>query len=67
MERGENHEPLRFFIEVSVPRGGWKIAVLLLNPGATPENAVEAIVDIHCKTECFNQLFGDVNIFIVLS
>jgi hypothetical protein len=27
--------------------------------------AVEATVDLHCKTVCFYQLFGDVNIFSI--
>ena len=68
MEGGENHEPPRFCIEVNVPRGGRKLAVLRLHHGATLQSAVEATVDLHCKTVCFNQLFGDVNIFsIVLS
>ena len=67
MEGGENHEPSRFCIEVNVPRGRRKIAVFRLHHGATPESAVEATVD-HCKTVCFNQLFGGVTIFcIVLS
>ena len=52
MEWVENHEPPRFCIEVNVPQGrGWKLAVLLLRHGATPENAVEATVDLHCKNE----------------
>ena len=68
MEGGENHEPPRFCIEVNVPRGGRKLAVLRLHHGATLQSAVEATVDLHCKTVCFNQLFGDVNILdIVLS
>ena len=33
-----------------------------------PYSVVDATVDLHCKTVCFNQLFGDVKIFsIVLS
>ena len=68
MEGGENHEPPRFCIEVNVPRGGRKLAVLRLHHVATLQSAVEATVDLHCKTVCFNQLFGDVIIFsIVLS
>jgi hypothetical protein len=68
MEGGENQESLRFRIEVNVPRGGQKLAVLQLHHGATLQSAVEATIDLHCKTVCFNQLFGDVNIFsIVLS
>jgi hypothetical protein len=63
MEGGENHEPPRFCIEVNVLRGGPKIAVIWLHHGATPESAVEATVNVHCKTVCFNQLFGHVNIF----
>ena len=36
---------------------------------ATLQSAVEATVDLHCKSVCFNQLFGDVNIIylVVLS
>ena len=66
MEGGENHEPPRFCIEVNVPRGGRKLAVLRLHHGATLQSAVEATVDLHCKTVCFNQLFGDVNIFSIV-
>jgi hypothetical protein len=66
MEMGENHEPPRFFIEVNVPRGGRKRAVLWLHHGASPESAVEATVNLHCKTLCFNKLFGDVNIFSII-
>jgi hypothetical protein len=29
-------------------------------------SAAEATVDLHCKTVCFNQLFGDMNIFIIV-
>ena len=55
-------------IEVNVPRGGQKLAVLQLYHGATLQSAVEATVDLHCKIVCFNQLFGNVIIFsIVLS
>jgi hypothetical protein len=60
MEKGENHDPPRFCIEVNGPRGGWIIAVLRLHHGATLEGSVEAAVDFHCN--CFNQLFGDLNI-----
>ena len=68
MEGGENHEPPRFCNEVNVSREGQKLAVLCLHHGAATQSAVEATVDLHCKTVCFNQLFGDVNIFsIVLS
>ena len=56
MEGGENKEPPRFCIEVNVPRGGQKIAVLWLHNGATLQSAVEATVDLHCKTVCFNKL-----------
>ena len=35
--------------------------------GVTLQSAAEATVDIHCKTVCFNQLFGDVNIFSIVS
>lgn len=62
MEGGEEHEPPSlFWIEVNVAREGWKIAVLWLHRGASLVGAVEIIVD-HCKTLCFNQIFGDVNI-----
>jgi hypothetical protein len=68
MEGGENHEPPRFCIEVNVPRGGRKLAVLRLPHGATIQSVVKVTVDLRCKTVCFNQLFGDVNLFsIVLS
>ena len=66
MEGSENHEPPRLCIEVNVPRGEWKLAVLRLHRGATLQSAVEVTVDLHCKTMCFNQLFGDVNIFSVV-
>jgi hypothetical protein len=46
MEGGEYHEPPRFSIEVNVPRGGWKLAVLRLHHDATLQSAVEATVDI---------------------
>ena len=59
MEGGENHEPPRFCIEVNVPRGGRKLAVLRLHHGATLQSAVKATVDLHCKTLCFNKLFGN--------
>ena len=64
MKGGENHDPPRFCIEVNVPRGGRNVAVLRLNHGATLEGVVEATVDLNCKAVCFNQLFGEVNIFI---
>ena len=67
MERGENHEPRRFCIEVSVPRGRWKLSVLRLDRGAILQIVVEATVDLHCKTVCFNKLFGEVKIFSILS
>jgi hypothetical protein len=54
-----NHEPPRFCIEVNVPRGGQKLAVLRLHHGTTIQSAVEATEDLHCKTVCFNKLFGD--------
>jgi hypothetical protein len=63
---GENHKPPRFCIEVNVVRVGRKLAVLRLHHGATLQSAVEATVDLHCKTVCCNQLFGDVNIFSVV-
>jgi hypothetical protein len=68
MEGGENYETPRFRIDFSVRRGGRKLAVLRLHHGATLQSAVEATVDLHCKTVCFNHLYVDVNIFsIVLS
>ena len=67
MEGGKNHEIPRFCIEVNVPRGGRKLAVLWLYHGATLHSVAEATVD-HCKIGCLYRLFGDVNIFsIVLS
>jgi hypothetical protein len=50
MEGGENQEPHRFCIEVNVPRGGRKIAVLRLHNSATLQSAVGATVDLHGKT-----------------
>jgi hypothetical protein len=64
MEGGENHDPPRFCIEVNVRRGGQKLAFPLLHYSATQQNAVEDTVDLHCKTMCFNKLFGGVNIFL---
>jgi hypothetical protein len=52
VEGGENHEPPRFCI-------GRKLAVLRLHHGAILQSAVEATVDLHCKTVCFNPLFGE--------
>ena len=52
LEVGENHEPPRFCIEVNVPRGGRKLAVLRLRHGAPLQSAVKAAVDLHCKTLC---------------
>ena len=60
MEGGENHESLRFCIEVNVPRGGRKLAVLWLHDGATLQSAVVATVDIQYKTVSLNQLIGSV-------
>ena len=57
MEGGENHAPPRFCIEVNVPRGGRKLAILWLHHGYTLQSDVEAIVDLHCKIMCFNQLY----------
>ena len=54
MEGGETYEPPRLCIEV---RGGWELAVFRLHQGATLQSAVDATVDLHCKTVCFNQLF----------
>ena len=68
MEGRENHETPRFSNEFNVPRGGQKLAVLRLHHGATLQSAIEAIVDlINYKTVCFNKLFGDVNIFTIVS
>ena len=50
MEGGENQETSRFYIEVNVPRGGRKLAVLQLHHGATLQSAVEATVGFQCKT-----------------
>lgn len=49
MEGVENHEPPRFSFEVDVPRGGLKLAVLLLHLGATLQSAAESTVDLLCK------------------
>ena len=46
MEGVENHEPPRFCMEANVHKGGWKLAVLQLQHGATVQSAVEATVDI---------------------
>ena len=62
--RGENHEPPRFCIDIDVPRE-LKIAVLWLHHGATIEGAVEATLDCHSKTVCFNQLFGEMGIYSI--
>jgi hypothetical protein len=59
MEGIENHKPPRFCIEVNVHRGGRKLAVLRLHHGDTLQMAVEAIVNLHCKTVCFKTLFGE--------
>ena len=56
MEGDENHEPPRFCIEVDVPRGGRKLAVLRLHHGTTLESAVEATVDFLCKIVCCYQV-----------
>ena len=66
MEGGENHEPPRFCIEVNVPKGGQKLAVLRLHHGATLQSAVEANVELLCKMVCFNLLFDDVIIFSII-
>ena len=66
VEAGEDHEPPWFCVDVNVPRGGRKLAVLRLHHGATLQSAVEATVALHCKTGCVNQLFGHVNIFHIL-
>ena len=47
MERDENHEHPRFPIEVNVPGGGQKLAVLRLHHGATLQSPAEATVDLH--------------------
>jgi hypothetical protein len=56
MEGGEKHEPPRFCIEVNIPRGEWKLAVLRLHHVATLQSAVEATVDL----DCFNKLLGNI-------
>ena len=66
MEGCENHDPPRFCIEVNVPRGGRKLVVLRLHHGATLQSAVEVTVDL-CRIVCFNQLFGDMNIFSIVN
>ena len=66
MEGGENHVPPRICIEFNVPRAGKKLAVLRLNHGATLQSVAEATVDLHCQAVCFNQLFGDANIFSIV-
>ena len=66
MEGGKNHERPRFCIEVNLPKGGCKIPFLRLHHGTTIQSAVDAAVDIHYKTVCFNLLFDDVNIFSVV-
>ena len=48
MERGENHEPPKFCIEVNVATGGRKPAVLRLHHGPTLQSASEATVDLFC-------------------
>ena len=58
MEGGKTHEPPRCCIEVNVPSGGQKLAVLRLQHCATLQSAVEATVDLRCKTVFYNQLFG---------
>ena len=57
---------LSFALKFDVPRGGWKLAVLWLHHGATLQSAVETTVDLHCKTMCFNKLFGGVNILSIV-
>ena len=65
MEGCEAYEPPRFCIEVNGARGGQTLADLRLHHGATPDSAFEVIVDLHCKTMYFNQLFGDIGIYLV--
>ena len=60
MEGAEAYKHPRFCIEVHVPRGGHKLAVLRLHHGATPESAVEVSIDLHFKSVSFNTLFGDI-------
>ena len=59
MEEGENHESPRYCIEVNVPKGERKLAVVRLHHGDVLQIAVEDTVALHYKTVCFNQLFGD--------
>ena len=47
-------------IVVNVARGGWKLAVLQLHHGATPDSAVEVTAGLRCKKVLFNQLFGNI-------
>ena len=65
MEGGENHEPPRFCFEVNVPRGGRKLAVLRQHHGATLQSAVEATVGLLFKIVCFNQLFGEMSLYLL--
>ena len=61
MERGENHEPPRFCIEVNVPRGGYIDYTMAL-----PYRVLlRLLVGLHCKTGHLDQLSG-VNIFRVI-
>ena len=48
MEGGENHEPPMFCIEVNVPRGGQKLAVLQLHQSGKGGYLVS------CTTECIH-------------
>ena len=65
MEGSEAYEPPRCCIEVNVARGGRKLTVLRMHHGATADSAVEVNVDLLRKTVYFNQLFGDIWIYLV--
>ena len=61
MKGGENHEPPRSCIEVLMypeEDGSWLSFSYTM---VLPYSAAVATVDLHCKTVCFNKLFGDVN------
>ena len=57
---------LGFVLKSMYPEEDGQLAVLRLHHGATLQSAVEATVDLYCKTVCFNQLFGDLNIFSIV-
>ena len=63
MEGSENHQLPRFCNELNVPSRVRTQAVLPQHHGGTLQSSVEATVELNCKTVCFNQFFGDMNIF----